>query len=70
MFIEQFKEIIKQEGVGITALAKASGIQRQYIYTILNRGNDPNPATMDALTLGLSHLTGKQYEVEITILEK
>ena len=70
MFIEQFKQILQRERVNISKLARVAGKPRTYIYTVMGRGRDPNPATMAALIAALSHVTGKQYEVGITISEK
>ena len=70
MFIEQFKQILKQERVNISELARVAGKPRSDVYTVLNRGRDPNPVTMERLVAALSEVTGKQYEIELTISEK
>lgn len=70
MFIEQLKAIIAQERVNKSKLARAADMARSGLYEILDRGRDPNPATQTRLVAALSEVTGKEYELEVTISEK
>lgn len=70
MFIEQLKAIIAQERVNKSKLARAADMARSGLYEILDRGRDPNLATQTRLVAALSEVTGKEYELEVTISEK
>lgn len=70
MFIEQFKQILQQERVNVSELARVARKSRQDVYAVINRGRDPNPVTMDRLVAALSSVTGKEYELTLTISEK
>lgn len=70
MFIEQFKVILDKERINKSKLARAADMARSGLYEILDRGRDPNPATQARLIAALSEVTGKEYELEVTISEK